>query len=320
MNQKKIIVVKRKNAPTATNILPINQSIDDNRSNNFNKNQGITNERKDENRGNGFNNNFEEDMKMKKEMNKEIKRELVKKADNINRVMMRGIPPHITEETFKKQIEKYISKSDSNYYVQGINNSLKFKNSRAYINFPVKTDAEEFIRVTSTLSLFNEEDEKENKEKSTPSIQISFAPLQRIPPAEIKQDELENTIENDPEYLSFLEESQKQIENKVSMEDILKERSKVLEQKKEIENKVTPLVKHIIAEREKRKEKENEKQKKEKREMEKERRSIMRKERTILKKSDLNRSNNHNDQQPTSTKEVIVKGGKKIITIKKNHI
>ena len=105
-----------------------------------------------------------------------------------SRLMMRGIPPTITEEMFFNVMQPHLTKSDSTYFVQGVSNPLKYKQGRAYFNFDDKKDAEEFKKLQSVPLFKNEQDE------FVPN-QISDAPFQKVAIKEIKPDQLENTID-----------------------------------------------------------------------------------------------------------------------------
>lgn len=113
-------------------------------------------------------------------------------------MVIRRLPPSMTEETFLKQIEPL--PDHENYYFVPADWSLgQDATARAYINFLNQDD----------IFLFKDRFDGyvfvDNKGAEYPAI-VEFAPFQGLPRNKSrKKDPKVNSIETDPHYLSFLE-------------------------------------------------------------------------------------------------------------------
>ncbi|KAK9670727.1 hypothetical protein K7432_017565, partial [Basidiobolus ranarum] len=119
------------------------------------------------------------------------------------KVIIRRLPPNLPEELFFKSIQPYITEENILWrlYVPGKISANKNKEShfsRSYLHFKTIEDIILFHRGYDG-HLFV--DSKGNESRAV----VEFAPFQKTPKENHKPDPREGTIEEDPDYLAFLE-------------------------------------------------------------------------------------------------------------------
>jgi len=168
----------------------------------------------------------------------------LQKKDSKNRlkVVVRGLPAQLTEQTFQSSIEKFHDLVDFYYYVPGRISEKKNVNSRAYLNFKTADDLQEFGRIFDGHTFVTSKG-KEQKAK------VEFAPFQKTPNKVKKRgpDAREGTIETDPDYLKFIESLNETVKPLPSAEEQLDKR---LAEQKELEANgqtflTTPLLEYL---------------------------------------------------------------------------
>lgn len=117
------------------------------------------------------------------------------------KVVIRRLPPSMTMETFLEQISPP-PKYDYIYFVKGDMSLGQHSFSRAYINFVNQED----------IFLFKEKFDDyvfvDHKGNEYPAV-VEFAPFQKIPKKKVKKKDTKcGTIEQDPDYIKFLESLQ----------------------------------------------------------------------------------------------------------------
>ncbi|ORX91373.1 hypothetical protein K493DRAFT_339399 [Basidiobolus meristosporus CBS 931.73] len=130
------------------------------------------------------------------------------------KVVIRRLPPNLPEELFFKSIQPYITDENIDWklYVPGKISTNKNKEnhfSRGYLHFKTIDDVILFHRGYDG-HLFV--DSKGNESRAV----VEFAPFQKIPKENQKPDPREGTLEEDPDYLAFLETLKEEKENKES--------------------------------------------------------------------------------------------------------
>ncbi|CAD7078050.1 unnamed protein product [Hermetia illucens] len=157
------------------------------------------------------------------------------KVKVLKKVVIRRLPPSMTEETFLKQIEPL--PDHENYYFVPADWSLgQDATARAYINFLNQDD----------IFLFKDRFDGyvfvDNKGAEYPAI-VEFAPFQGLPRNKSrKKDPKVNSIETDPHYISFLETLNKE-ESEGSKAEFKLEYSFQLKDDKKITS--TPLLQYL---------------------------------------------------------------------------
>lgn len=116
----------------------------------------------------------------------------------LTKVVIRRLPPTMTEEQFLEQISP-LPENDYMYFVKGNKSLGPHAFSRAYINF---VNQEEIFIFKEKFDDYIFVDEKGNE---YPAM-VEYAPFQKIPKRRrSKRDPKCGTLEQDPEYLRFLE-------------------------------------------------------------------------------------------------------------------
>jgi len=133
------------------------------------------------------------------------------------KLVIRLLPPQLTEEQFRETISKYLNEVDFCYFCPGKQTEKKLIHSRAYVNFTSVQAAENFFLK------FNGHVFVTNKGKENKTV-VEYAPYQKISNGPFKQDLRENTIEQDPDYLQFLEQLQQPLVTLPSAEVQLEKR------------------------------------------------------------------------------------------------
>ncbi|XP_017481209.1 PREDICTED: regulator of nonsense transcripts 3B-like [Rhagoletis zephyria] len=123
--------------------------------------------------------------------------------DYMTRVVVRQLPPTMTEEQFLNDISPLPEYSEF-YFVNGDLSLGEFAFSRAYFKF------KNFEEMLIFKDKFDDYVFLDSKGNEFPAI-VEFAPLQKMPrpsseAKKTKQDIKMNTIESDPEYIAFVEE------------------------------------------------------------------------------------------------------------------
>ncbi|OMO92296.1 Regulator of nonsense-mediated decay, UPF3 [Corchorus olitorius] len=128
------------------------------------------------------------------------------------KVVLRHLPPGITESMFVEQVDTaFAGRYNWLSFRPGKNNQKHQSCSRAYIDFKRSEDVLEFAEFFNGHVFVNE------KGIQFKTI-VEYAPSQRVPKQWSKKDGREGTIGKDPEYLEFLEFLAKPVENLPSAE------------------------------------------------------------------------------------------------------
>uniref|UniRef100_A0A1B6CPX6 UPF3 domain-containing protein n=1 Tax=Clastoptera arizonana TaxID=38151 RepID=A0A1B6CPX6_9HEMI len=176
------------------------------------------------------------------------------------KVVVRRLPPTMTEATFKEQVSP-LPPHDYMYFVQADSSLAPFSFCRAYINFISTED----------LFMFTEKFDNyvfvDSKGQEYPAV-VEFAPFQRIPKhrPNRKKDPKMGTIEQNQAYIEFKERLEAEmLESKTAANAVKQhffETSNVNEEKKEVTTPLLDFVRHRRVERQRiREEKREEKRK-----------------------------------------------------------
>jgi len=164
------------------------------------------------------------------------------KDKNKLKIVVRGLPPQLTEQTFQSSIEKWQNSIDFFYYAPGRQTEKKSVNSRAYLNFKSLEELQQFGRAFDGHTFVS------NKGKEQ-KARVEFAPFQRVLSKTKKRapDARENTIFEDPDYIQFVESLKEPIKSLPSAEEQLDKR---LAEQKELEAagqtfQTTPLLEYL---------------------------------------------------------------------------
>ncbi|KAL1802013.1 hypothetical protein ACET3Z_030660 [Daucus carota] len=142
----------------------------------------------------------------------------VKSAADRTKVVVRHLPPTISEAMLLEQIDDKFTRRFKFVSFRPGNNSQRHQSySRAYIDFQRPEDVIEFAEYFGGHVFVNE---KGTQFKTV----VEYAPSQRVPKQWSKKDGREGTIFKDPEYLEFLEFIAKPVENLPSAEIQLERR------------------------------------------------------------------------------------------------
>ena len=134
------------------------------------------------------------------------------------KVMVRHLPPMISEAAFLEQIDTVFKERYTLVkFCPGKNSQQRQSYSRAYLDFKRPEDVIEFAEFFDGHVFVNE---KGTQFKTI----VEYAPSQRIPKHWPKKDSREGTIFKDPEYLESLELLAKPFENLPSAEIQLERR------------------------------------------------------------------------------------------------
>ncbi|XP_014259797.1 regulator of nonsense transcripts 3A isoform X2 [Cimex lectularius] len=134
------------------------------------------------------------------EKNNENGKKRAKEDKPPTKIVIRRLPPTMTEENFIEQISP-IPPFDYMYFIPGDASNGIYSFSRAYINFYYQEDIFTFTQTFDGYVFFD------TKGQEYPAV-VEFAPFQRIPKRMKKKDRLCGTIECDPAYIAFKENLQ----------------------------------------------------------------------------------------------------------------
>uniref|UniRef100_A0A7N0R8S8 UPF3 domain-containing protein n=1 Tax=Kalanchoe fedtschenkoi TaxID=63787 RepID=A0A7N0R8S8_KALFE len=133
------------------------------------------------------------------------------------KVVVRHLPPSIPHSMIMEQIERVFGgRYNWSRFRPGKNSHKRQTHSRLYVNFERAEDVIEFAEFFNGHVFVNE---KGNQFK----VQVEYAPSQQVPKTP-KRDGREGTIVKDPEYIEFLENLSKPVENLPSAEIQLERR------------------------------------------------------------------------------------------------
>lgn len=160
----------------------------------------------------------------------------------LTKVVIRRLPPTMTEEQFLEQISP-VPANDYMYFVKGNKSLGPHAFSRAYINF---VNQEEIFIFKEKFDDYIFVDEKGNE---YPAM-VEYAPFQKIPKRRSrKRDPKCGTIEQDPEYLKFLESLEQPEEVSLPSIDTYIEEIEAREKEMKANNGclkvVTPLIEYL---------------------------------------------------------------------------
>ncbi|KAL5567391.1 hypothetical protein UlMin_030555 [Ulmus minor] len=134
------------------------------------------------------------------------------------KVVLRHLPPTISEAVLVEQIDSvFAGRYNWVSFRPGKNSQKHHAFSRAYLDFKRPEDVVEFAEFFEGHVFVNE---KGSQFKTS----VEYAPSQRVPKQWSKKDGREGTIDNDPDYLEFLEVLAKPVENLPSAEIQLERR------------------------------------------------------------------------------------------------
>uniref|UniRef100_A0A1B6CBU0 UPF3 domain-containing protein n=1 Tax=Clastoptera arizonana TaxID=38151 RepID=A0A1B6CBU0_9HEMI len=211
------------------------------------------------------------------------------------KVVVRRLPPTMTEATFKEQVSP-LPPHDYMYFVQADSSLAPFSFCRAYINFISTED----------LFMFTEKFDNyvfvDSKGQEYPAV-VEFAPFQRIPKhrPNRKKDPKMGTIEQNQAYIEFKERLEAEmLESKTAANAVKQhffETSNVNEEKKEVTTPLLDFVRHRRVERQRiREEKREEKRKRDlerRRAKDEQRKTRKDEDNPVLKLSSSNQDLNH---------------------------
>jgi len=133
----------------------------------------------------------------KRNVSKENKDPSKPKEKPPSKVVIRRLPPTMTEEIFLEQISP-IPENDLFYYVKGEHHVGVPTFSRAYINF---INQEEIFTFQDKFDGYVFLDQRGTEYTAV----VEFAPYQKIPRQQENKEDKCNTLDSDPHYLEFLE-------------------------------------------------------------------------------------------------------------------
>ncbi|XP_070388091.1 regulator of nonsense transcripts 3A-like isoform X8 [Dermacentor albipictus] len=245
----------------------------------------------------------------------------------LTKVVIRRLPPTMTEDQFLEQISP-VPESDYMYFVKGDLSLGPHAFSRAYINF---VNQDEIFIFKEKFDDYIFVDEKGNE---FPAL-VEYAPFQKIPKRRTrKKDPKCGTIEQDPEYIKFLESLEQPEEVTLPSIDTYIEEIEAREKEIKANNGclkvVTPLIEYLqqrkleklaaqkLREERREERKRREVEKKRLRDEEKRRRKVDRttKEPSMHRESSSARYDDDlaqfDDTEPASTKPQVVKSSAKL--------
>eukprot|EP01119_Soliformovum_irregulare_P001678 TRINITY_DN1141_c0_g1_i1.p1 TRINITY_DN1141_c0_g1~~TRINITY_DN1141_c0_g1_i1.p1 ORF type:complete len:323 (-),score=94.19 TRINITY_DN1141_c0_g1_i1:263-1231(-) len=133
------------------------------------------------------------------------------------KLVVRCLPPQLTEANFRTSIEKFNELISDYYFVPGRVSEKKSTNARAYLGFTSPEGLNQFFQ------FFNGHVFVTNKGREQKAI-VEYAPSQKLPKKATKSDPREGTIETDEDFLKFLEELKTPVVQLPSAEEQLDKR------------------------------------------------------------------------------------------------
>ncbi|XP_078171893.1 smg-4/UPF3 family protein isoform X2 [Carex rostrata] len=131
---------------------------------------------------------------------------------NRTKVVLRHLPPSLPQQAIMEQIDaRFSGRYDWVQFRQGKSSAKHQRFSRVYLNFMSSEDVVIFAEFFNGRSFVNE------KGAHFKAV-VEYAPSQRVPKALSKKDGREGTIDKDPDYMQFLEQVSKPVENLPSAE------------------------------------------------------------------------------------------------------
>ncbi|KAL2894338.1 Regulator of nonsense transcripts UPF3 [Bienertia sinuspersici] len=131
----------------------------------------------------------------------------MKEPLNRTKIVVRHLPPSLTNSSFFEQIDgRFSSRYNWSSFRSGNSSHKNQRYARAYMNFNSPDDVFEFAEFFNGHVFVNE---KGTQYKAI----VEYAPSQRAPKSNTKKDGREGTIYKDPEYMAFLERISKPVEN-----------------------------------------------------------------------------------------------------------
>lgn len=162
----------------------------------------------------------------------------MKEPLNRTKVVVRHLPPSLSQSSFFEQIDgRFSSRYNWSSFRPGKSSHKNQRYARAYLNFNSHDDVFEFAEFFNGHVFVNE---KGTQYKAV----VEYAPSQRVPKSNAKKDGREGTIYKDPEYLEFLEQIAKPVENLPSA-DIQLERREAERSGVQEAPIVTPLMEYV---------------------------------------------------------------------------
>ncbi|KAF7722069.1 hypothetical protein EC973_003717 [Apophysomyces ossiformis] len=199
--------------------------------------------------------------KKKKDRAKKKAKQASRKSALKTKVVVRRLPPNLPEDVFMNTVKQWTSDElvDFAYYVPGKLAKSKAKEhvfSRAYFHMKTMEAVIEFHRGFDGHIFL---DNKGNESRAV----VEFAPFQKIPKEHKNPDARQGTIDDDPDYLNFLEslkaEEKKEAEPKeandgLSQIERLENRlalvtAQTLAAEQANKPKTTPLLEHLRAQK-----------------------------------------------------------------------
>ncbi|XP_056683751.1 regulator of nonsense transcripts UPF3 isoform X2 [Spinacia oleracea] len=162
----------------------------------------------------------------------------MKEPLNRTKVVVRHLPPSLSHSSFFEQIDgRFSSRYNWSSFRPGKSSHKNQRYARAYLSFNSHDDVCEFAEFFNGHVFVNE---KGTQYKAI----VEYAPSQRVPKPNAKKDGREGTIYKDPEFLEFLEQISKPVENLPSA-DIQLERREAERAGVQEAPIVTPLMEYV---------------------------------------------------------------------------
>ncbi len=164
------------------------------------------------------------------------------------KVVIRKLPPNLPEDVFLGTLQPWVKRYDYCCYVQGKQTASRAKNdkcSRAYVRFMDAASLVEFHKQYNGHQFISSEG-KESR------ALVEFAPYQKIPKqSKGKPDTRKGTLEQDPDFQSFVESLKASVQAPIASEQIkgyyfpISNESANKPQEASSQNKVTPLIEYL---------------------------------------------------------------------------
>ncbi|XP_021714805.1 regulator of nonsense transcripts UPF3-like isoform X3 [Chenopodium quinoa] len=162
----------------------------------------------------------------------------MKEPLNRTKVVVRHLPPSLSQSSFFEQIDgRFSSRYNWSSFCPGKSSHKNQRYARAYLNFNSHDDVCEFAEFFNGHVFVNE---KGTQYKAI----VEYAPSQRVAKPNAKKDGREGTIYKDPEYVEFLEQISKPVENLPSA-DIQLERREAERAGVQEAPIITPLMEYV---------------------------------------------------------------------------
>jgi len=128
-------------------------------------------------------------------------------ARNRTKLVVRRLPPSLTEDAFRKALGEWLLNIEWMHYVPGNDKKPFMGDARAYIKVKEPDGVVGLKRfLTTECEVLGDGSKGQSVERDGEYPQVMFAPCQRVRASVGKVNALENTIESDQHYLDFCKE------------------------------------------------------------------------------------------------------------------